>query len=320
MSQKTSKTSKRAVAKEWKRKRKQQQRLTKLMIAAFCAIAVLGIGYVAWDLWSRTYVMTFEGRRVNTDDMRFFAAVSPLFGGDPFDQLTRFLLIDQAASQHNIILSEEERAQVAENLGFFEMIGIELPSMSNERMIDLAGADILTDHLIDIYTADFVVDESDFDESFSWYLEFQRGQHVEMDLRYHLSNSTVSARVAQDDLYTYGPEGYDDILMRDMGEIRTTTLAELRQNQLVSFSDINDIASLELHEISGIVPMGDDGYAVFIPDSIDALTDDEIKVIFREQYEHQQRIMIFTEVLETWFEAADIQINERGIGAVLRSI
>ena len=318
----SSKISKRIAAKEWKRKRRQRQKIAKLSIAVAIAVVVLSVSYIAWDMWSRTYVMTFEGRRIPTDDLRFFASVSPLFGGgaNPRDhaleQLTQFLLIERAAQQHNITLTEEDRAQAAENLELFQMIGLELPIMSNERMVTLAGSEFVSNRLMDIYTADFVVDEDDFDDAFANYLMFNRGRHVEMDLRYHLSGSSQAARLAWDDLYEQGPEGYNEIILRDVGEIRTTTLAELRNNPEVDFMAINAISNLGLYELSQPVQIGPDQYAVFIVDSIDALTDDEIREIFREQYEWQQRAMIFSEIIEEWREAADIRVNERGVNAI----
>ena len=325
-------SSKRVAAREWKRKRKQQKQATKLAIAGVCVLAIAIIGYIGWDLWSRTYVMTFEGQRISTADMRDFMTAGAE-GVDPRAQalegLTQFLLINQAAHQNNIALTAEDWAGIEANITqmreMYEAFGMDMPDISDERMTELMSMEILSERLMDIYTADFEIDEADFEEALIQYLTFNRADHVDMNFRYHISDSMIAARIAQDDLFAVGPDGFDEIIIRDMAlvtgqdeadiEVPTITLAELRQVADISFTAVNDIISLEAGQLSDPIQLDENTYMVLIVDFVNIPADEEIEEIFLEQYTRQQRVMIFSDIVEGWREVADIRINQRGVNA-----
>ena len=325
--------SKRVLAKEWRRKRKKQRMMLRLSIIAFCIVAAVGVGYIAWDMWSRTYVMTFEGQRVPTDDLRFFVSMGALWGGggDPrnqaLDQLTQNLLIGQAAQRHNLTPTAEDLEMAEQNLDMFEMMmgmgGGTMPNMPRNRMLELMATDAISMQLLDIYTADFEVDEEDYFESLMTYLTFNRENYVDMDFRVHVSNSSTASRIAWDDLASVGPEGYNDIIMRDLqleseDDIPTTTLADLRNMQEVQLEPavFSRLMGLGIGELSDPIPIWEDEYLILIADSFTDASDEEIAEGFRERYEFSQRAEIFTAILDGWRAAADIQINQRGLNAV----
>ena len=324
-------SAKKAAAKEWKRKRKRQRIMVKIGVTAFCVLAVLGMGYIAWDMWSRTYVMTFEGQRINTTDMRFFTNFSAMLGAgqDPriqgLEQLTHFLLIDQAARRHNITVSEEDIEQIEQNLEFMQMIGLQIPDMPHDRVIELMSVDTFSEQLMDIYAADYTIDEEEYEFELFNFLAENRVNFVEMDFRVHISETMNEAMIAWDDFASVDPEEFDDIILRDMQiatgsdiselEVPTVTLEELRGNPDLSPGVVDYLTSLAVGEFSEPVQLDDDFFAIFIADSFFMPPDEEMAEIFREQYIRSQRIQIFSGVIEEWREEADIRVNQRGVNA-----
>lgn len=300
-------TSKRATAREWKRKKRQQRMIGRLCAAAAILVVILGIGYIGWDMWSRTFVMTFEGQRIATSDMQFFT----LFADGTMDpreqameQLTNFLLIEAAAHRNNIVLSDEEQSlaeeQAVEILELFEMFGLARPNVSDQRATEFIAMDFYSEQLMEIYTAGFTVDESAFDAALSEFLTFSRSDFIEMELRV---------------LDAFTQEEAAGFVYEDFEEGFPATLTEIRQNQVISQWDIEYLTTLPVGYISEPIQVDEETFFVFHVDSIEVPTDEEISDIFRESYEMHERWSMFSDVVDEWREATDIQINQRGVNA-----
>ena len=326
-------SKKRIEAKEWKRKKKQQKYVQRLVVAAICTAVLFGAGFIGWDMWSRTYVITFEGQRISTNDMRFFV----LFAdgtGDPrqqaFDNLVRYLLIDQAARHRNIALTAEEWAGVEESaqelMEMFEMFGMPVPNISNERVVELMSVDVLTDHLMELYTADLTIDEEEFEEALENFLINNRSDFMDMELRFlHVMNEDA-AQAAFSEFMMSDPEGYDDIILRftheDTGipvdelDVPVITLGELREDPSFEPWDIHYLTSLPVGAFSEPIQIHEHSFVIFVVDDIHQPTDEELSEVFRAEYELVQRHIAFSVIVGEWYEAADIRINQRGINAL----
>ena len=327
-------SSKRVAAREWKRKRKHQQRMTRLTIAAVCVLAILGIGYIGWDMWSRTYVMTFEGQRIGTAYMRYFSAFSNWMG-DPHEQaldnLTQFLLIEQAARRNNIVLTEEELEEAAEHREVvqehLDMMGISVSGISDARLRELSYWNVFTERLIDIYSADLVIDEDDFEESFQEFLTWNRTDFLEMNFKFHRSSDMDTSFAVWGefaDLET--DDEFDEIILRDLQletglnindlEVPTISLDEMRHDPDFAQA-IWHLTDLNVGEFSQPIPIGEDSFYIFIVESMEMTPEEEISEIYREEYIREQQVQIIVDLLEEWREAADIRINQRGVNAAL---
>jgi len=64
--------NKRAKAREWKKQKRRQRLIFRLSVVGICILAVLGIAYIGWDMWSRTYVMTFNGNQYQPGSYGYF--------------------------------------------------------------------------------------------------------------------------------------------------------------------------------------------------------------------------------------------------------
>ena len=309
-------SSKRAVAREWKRKRKQQQRITRLTIAAVCVLVIMGIGYIGWDMFSRTYVMRFEGQRIGTAYMRYFSAFNNWMG-DPHEQaldnLTQFLLIEQAALRNNVVLTEEELEDAAEHrelvLEHLEMMGVSLSGLSEDRIREFSYWNIYTERLMDIYAADIVIDEDDFEESFQQFLAWNRADFLEMDFKYHSFSNMDEAFAFWSELTLLEPDDFDT-------DAPTISLEEMRLDP--DFAQIMwNLTDLQVGEFSEPLPVGEDTFYIFIVESLEMTPEEEISELYREEYIREQQVEVILELIDEWREAADIRINQRGVNAAL---
>jgi len=318
-------SSKRVAAREWKRKRKQQQQVSKLIIAAICVVVLAGIGYIGWDMWSRTYVMTFENQRIGTAYMRYFSAFNNWMG-DPHEQaldnLTQFLLIEQAARRNNIVLTAEELEDAAEHQEavreHLEMMGISVSGLSNDRLRELSYWNVFTERLIDLYSADLVIDEDDFEEAFQAFLTWSRSDFMEMDFKYHhFSNMDDAFATWGEFLAVESADEIDEIILRDLHEIPTISLAEMRQDPTFAQVNFSSLTELGVGEFSEPIPVGEDEFFIFIVESAEMTPEEEIAEVYREEYIRDQQVQIIIDLLEQWEEAADIRINQKGVNASL---
>jgi len=323
--------NKRIAAREWKRKRNQQRLIFRLSVVAVCVVALLGVGYIAWDLWSRTYVMTFDGQRIGTGDMSFFA----MFADGTMDpraqaleQLTQSLLVDKVARHHNISLSASEVDELQEELGelrgMFEMFGMSMPNITNERMVELLSMELLSERLMEYYTANLAIDEAEFEASLAEFLMFGRGDFFDMEFRYFFSDNPAYVDAAHAELLAASPEQFDEIILRNF-EITTgieiedpeppvITLSQLRTDPSFDQMFLGYLSSLQLGEVSEPILIEND-FIIFIVDRIDDPSDEELTEIFRERHIMEQRWSFFIDVMDSWREATQIEINQRGVNA-----
>ena len=344
--------SKRALAKEWKRKKKQQQLIFKLSVIGFCILAIAGLFYIGWDVWSRSYVMTFNGERIRTAELRFFSAMvdwDDMFM-DPMEesleQLTQFLLLEHVAQHHGITLTDEERAEAEEHAqhmrDMFDMFGIPLADISDSRLADFMSVEMLADKLMDIYTGHFeIVDDAEFAENLAQFIEEFGDTFIEMEFRYHFSSEQAVSHSAWIEFNLAEPENIDEIILRDMRlamgidlaalgldddiefdldfdfdmEVPTIALSVLQEDPGIHDAIIEYLASLEVGDISEPIQISEDFFVIFIVDSVNKATDEEIAEVFRERYIWGNRVEMFNDVMESWREAVDIRINQRGLNA-----
>jgi len=332
----TTMSSKRAAAREWKRKRNQQKMVFRLSVAAVCLVILLGIGYLAFDSFNRSFVMTFEGRRIPTQEAQFFFMGGIM--GTPREQatvdLTMFLLLEEAAARHNVGLTTEERqdllAEVDGTRDFLNMFGVSLSRLSDARVAELMGMDILVERLAEIYAGDIEIDEEEFTSAFFSYSIFNRHEFVDMNLLIHESytmDDAVLAFAAMQEAAS--AEEINQIiinnvitrgLITDEEEIATIeapmlTIQQLGQEPNIDPNIIMELVSLAEGDIS--MPFEVEGFFyVFVVESVTEPPMDEVEAGFRAAYIQHERISAFEEIVIEWRDAADVRHNQRGIDSL----
>ncbi|MCL1988239.1 MAG: hypothetical protein FWG64_09760 [Firmicutes bacterium] len=332
-------SSKRIAAKEWKRQRKQQQLVFRASIVGVVILILLGIGYIGWDLWSRTYVMTFAGERISTDELRFFSILlmfqqenATEFIDIPttaLEQLTQTLLIHREAANNGLVLTDEQlnlAEETATNVAFMidNVDGINMPNISHERIVEIMSTDFLAEQLRDIYAADFVVDETEFNTVFADFLEANRGNFVEMEFKMYQFAYLDTAIDVWQRLADTDPVMFDTVfqgaVLAETGDsisevdIPTFSIMELRPvPELEPY--IAEFEAMAVGDFSSPITIDEQTYLIFVLDYLYEYSDEEIEYMFREEYDLSNRNRIFLEQLEEWRNTANIQINQRGVNA-----
>ncbi|MCL1998010.1 MAG: hypothetical protein FWG65_04500 [Turicibacter sp.] len=326
-------SKKRVAAREWKQKKKRQTLITKLSIVAVCVLLTVGAVYVGWDIWSRTYIMTFNGERISTNYLRFFNAIIGGFGGgieeDPMlgvNELVNFLVLRDAAERHNLELTEEDRESALSLLGMLTMFGTVLPNIPESSMIEMIAGESYAMQLTEIYTEDFVIDEEQFEEFSAQYIAEHWIDHMDMTFRVYESNTINWAIIGRSDLVAEGPEAFDDLILQNIYEftgipveeleVPTTTLLELREETGIAHADALQLGTLEVGDISQPIQVAEDSFLVLIVDEVSRETDEEIDEFARLVFSHQERTAIFSEILQGWWDDSDISFNERAFNFV----
>ncbi|MCL2015675.1 MAG: hypothetical protein FWG68_05450 [Defluviitaleaceae bacterium] len=332
-------SSKRIAAKEWKRKRKQQQLAFRAGLAGVILLIAGIVGFISWDLWSRTYVMTFAGERISTEELRFFNLLT-WFTQDPdalgwdittasLEQLTQSLIIHREAANHNLEITEEEfnlAAETALNVAFMieNTDGVSMPNISMDRVIEIMTTDFFADQLRDIYTADFVINEEEFAVTFSEFFEANRGMFVEMDFKMYQFTDIDTAMDVWQAFHDAEPEFFDTIYQ---GQILAGMVDGIADVEIPVFSILDlrpvpelepYIAELEAFEVGDFsmpIQIEFGTYLIFALDFFYEYSDEEIEEMFREEYTLSNRNILFSEQIEVWRETLNIQLNQRGINA-----
>jgi len=331
-------SSKRAVAREWKRKKNQQKLIFRLSVAAVCLLILLGIGYLAFDSFNRSFVMTFEGNRIPTAEAQFFHMGGIM--GTPREQaaadLSMFLLMEQAAARHNVGLTSEERQELMEEVqgtrDFLDMFDVSISRLSDTRVAELMGMDIIVNRLAEIYGANVEIDEEELVNALFNHSIFNRHEFIEMDLLIHesstmddalaafaamqeaenmeeineiiLENATLRAQVT----------GIDEVDIEDI-EVPRLTIQQLASDQSINPGIIMDLSNLFEGDISTPFEIGGFFY-VFVVESMTEPPTEEVEAEFRDSFIQAQRLAAFEEIALEWREAADIQINQRGLDSL----
>ena len=150
-----------------------------------------------------------------------------------------------------------------------------------------------------------------------------------MEFRFVSASTWDRAYEATLELSAAEPEDFNDIIIRHLVEnfgdvlvdfeeedfvAHTLTLEELREEGVARWI-LNDIALMEVGQVSEPVELDGHEFLVFIVDSKESIPVNLVREEFREQHILQQQYREFSALVMQWREAADIQFNERGINS-----
>jgi hypothetical protein len=318
-------STKRVKIREMKRKRKQQRTMLIIACVSAAVLAAVILGLVGLDSYSKSYIMTFEGKKINIADFRFcgiFAVSEETAKQDALDQLLYFLLIDKAARQNGLSLSDEEKADVLSEASYLKssygQYGIDLSFITDERMAELLGLNDLRHLLLDMYTADYIVDETDYQRRLADYIYNDRADYVDTQVKVIVSSSEEALADALLDLDMMDdPSDFDEVLIRYSEYYDEDSGIQLYPLKNLGFGDeINaSIMAMEVGGISGILELNSGLFGILQVDSITVPTNEEIGVKFRDIYVNEKKEARFTEIVMDWKETANYTINQRAYEA-----
>jgi hypothetical protein len=211
-------SNKRAVARELKLRKKKQQQITWIGIAAGVLVicAIFAFFYIRQD--GLTYAMTYEGERVPMADFQFGMLANSVTGSDMAtvktetqNLLLETLTLEHHAKQAGIVLTEEENANMlsfaAQLRSQYATLGYDFSFISDQRIAEIMYSDTYYAKLMEANTTDYVVDEADFAVSLADFKENQKAAYYDIGLKYIAFDTKVEADTA---LGTLTADNFDE--------------------------------------------------------------------------------------------------------------
>ena len=288
------------------------QTVKKVSIVCTAVILVLGLGLFAFLQLTKPdteYIMRFDRQKISVEDFKFVMVLN-LLNQTAYDKksaidgLTDFLILDKAAKDRKIELTDDEKNYVkssADSLkGYLESNNVSLPKISDERIEELVSVDMLYYKLLESVAEEkgFAVDETDLAAEFA---KFNASDKL---LKYIVTNTEEEAQSAREALgstlsvddaikhysIAYESNGTEPVLLSQLG------LDEDKQKAIMA---------LKASEFSDVISLGEI-YAVFI-----AVPEQEAKERFRSQYANGKKYQLFNTEYELWKSEAKVAINQK---------
>jgi hypothetical protein len=278
--------------------------------------------------------MLYEGRRVGVADLQLFMTLyASSDSEDPraeaLDSLLTFLVLESAARDLGLTLSEEDRQYAREDAEYirqsFADQGYRMPNVSTARLEEYMTLYSLMDMLSEHYTADVALDEAAFALEFADYLAYNKAEYIDMQLKYVYAISSVQAREAHEELLAAAPEDVDAIILKYMGinyddtdyaqdeyEVQYVPLADLAGSGMFEGEWLAAAAEMQVGDIMEPLDLGDSAWYVFVVDSVEIPTDAEVEEKLRGQLLSTQKTVVFLEKITELKNNADVRINEKG--------
>jgi hypothetical protein len=319
-------STKRAAAKEWKRKRKQRKQMAVAGVIAAAVLFALAFGLYGLNTFRDSYVMTFEGKRISNNDFLFNVINAAMRGSeDPkaegLNQLMEVLVLESRARAEGIFLTDEEKEEMLDWAGSIKsnylQNGVDLSFLTDERLAEIVSSDIYHERLLEIHTAGLVINEPDFNRAFADYKENNKIDFYDATFKYAFNESMEDLESAREE-WLEGTITFDELaaahcVMFDH-ESEEAATAMLWQFGL-SEEDNDRVLTLQPGEISQVMLI-DEYYIILHMETLSIPPDEELKADFREQFTAQRKREAFQDIVNGWKLEANYTINQRGYDAL----
>lgn len=317
-------STKRAKAREEKRRKKQQQQFFIIGGIVILLLIAAGFGLYGLDQYNKSYVMTFNGEKIATGDLRFCSLFAEVGENEDakekaLDQLLTYLVMEQAAKDNGLALTEEELEETrsyAESFKSYyqQYYNVDFSSIDNDRMLEMLGLDVLYDQLLEKYTADYTVNEADFSKALADYIKNEPADYTVVNLKYIYASDAATieeARQAIEDGMTFDDAviKYSEYYSEESGvetyEMKYMGLDDETMAQILTLSPGDITSTIDTNSMS----------AMFYVDSITVPEESEISATYRERYISEQKNARFTEIVDEWKKNANYTLNQKGYDA-----
>jgi len=299
-----------------------------IKVVAICVAAILVVGgglFAFWQLGqlSGSHIMTFEGKKISIEEFKLYLLMSTNSytpKEDAISGLTEFLVLEKAAKDMDIELTDEDKNEVKEYRDYIiDVYGIPLGKLNlgEERLIEILALDNIYYKLWDKVSEElnFTVDEAAFASELEMYRADSHG-YIDIDMKYVLTyelgdaetaRSALLSGMAADDAIREYSDAYDD----ETGDIDIIPFSQIG---VFDSEQAEHILSLGVSDISDVIDINGEFYLVFIIQSISIPTSEEIVEIeadFRLNYIDYQKYQLFMIEFESWKNEAKFTINDK---------
>ncbi|MCL1794353.1 MAG: hypothetical protein FWG34_10835 [Oscillospiraceae bacterium] len=300
------------IAKEKKEKFKSAKKISIVCVAVAVVILAGLFVFMQINKAGNDYIMKFDGKKISVEEFKFFMLLNVLNQTSyekqaAYDGLLNFLVLNKAAKEKNVVLSDEESDYVKSNAEYIktylEANNITIPDISDERLEEIIAASVsgaIYYKLLGIVALDagYAVDENDFGAKFDAYLASNKL------LKYIITQTEEDGEEAREALVSG--------LAADEAVKQYSTYYEMYGIETLNLSDLGfdeenykNVMALKELEFSEVIDLGG-VFAVFI-----AATYEETRNTFREQYIYDQQNQLFDSEYEFWKSEAKESMNEK---------
>ena len=312
---------------EIEKQKRTKRRIFSGIMVLVALLVLAGVGWLAWDLNNRRWIMTFGEERVSRDDLRFLTFgdhLTPETRDAAVDKLIEILVLLEEGNKRDIHPTDEEMEELLQMASWYrESVDNFTPGalnfISDERIAELQSAGIIHMRLMEIYGV-YEPDPEDYAEEFAEFLEFAPMWFEESQVRYIASLSWEEleeverlledgadfAELMQQFSAKYDPE-------RNTVEMWDEFFGEYE----LAHHDVDILLEMEVGDISPIL-FAADGWLYLVQLYSRELDEEEMEAAFWEDVARVGSETAFVEMFQGWIDAAreNIVINQRALNRI----
>jgi len=309
---------------EIERQKKRQRRSLMGIMFAIGLVIILAIAWVAWDAQSRRWILTFDGERIATGDMRFFMDTFTLFGMEDEakemarEELLNALTLMNRAEMHGVGLTAEERTQLEEEFADqVQWMGANYISVA--RVAELFGVGPLQQRLMEIYVPedDFTPDPVEFAAGLIEYIDNNAHGYSTYDVQYIVFNDPTEAATVFGMVNDYDFEELireHSIYYSEEWGITTMDVRQMIEDFWVGDEDAEILMGLQEGQ-SHMVQLDEYFVIVQMHDRSEA----DVTIMeenFRTNFATSRRAEIFSDYIQSWRDATEYTFNDRALDSL----
>jgi len=317
---------------EIERRKTRKRRMSQSIIALIFLALFAAIGWIAWDVQTRNWILRFEGTRIATSDLQFYSTIfsSPERSDDEnldsaLDQLLETLVILDQAERRGLGFTSAELNDLREDIPMIlQWNGIPENIVSDRRAAELLNSGILLERLLDIYVPDVPPTPEEFAEGLEAYIINNRNFYDDVQVKH----AVVPAEQVDAILETVGTPQFDEyvathaFLPNADPEILTVTALDLANNimgELADFMDYFIIVGME-HGDTEVLQLSD-GSSLIVhvysrtPGDREVMEANFTRTADNERLDEREES--FDPTFRSWVEDATsrVTINERAMNS-----
>ena len=305
---------------EIERNKKQKRRMSAGIGVAIVLVILAGIAWVAFDAHRRNWIMTFEGQRIPTNELRFMMEnqdwwVQPEEITDrAMADLIQRLTIMHHANRLGLGMTNEERDIILANTGSHNVL-------SDNRMAEFMSVSGMYERLLDYFVPEFTLDAVDYQDEIADYIEARRPFYEPSEVMYILNEDLGVLLSVQTSMFDDAGTEFADFVLQyceehiahEMESPNTLSIAELEG--VLDPMDMLMLMDLQPGEMSEIVAFHD-SFLLLYMHSRGEIADSEIQESFLSNMALQRRHSEFSEIFEELIEDAEVEINQRALDSL----
>jgi hypothetical protein len=315
---------------EIERQKKNRRRLSAVITTFVITLILLAIVWITWDVRNRGWLMTFEGQRIATADLRFLANIwqENISVPETRDAIINHLVQTQAilyhAEQAGLRMSDEEREMLRGFIDSNREAGAIPRAVSDERALELVGAMDFIVPLVFDHFVNYEPDPAEFEQEFAVYLEANREEYalrsteaqlILTDNRQALEEIRQLANAADEINFEEYARLHCVLYDHEQDTAFTAAITDIVEwFDLLIYSP--ELLRLEVGQVSSVIELAEDEYLLIYMKERPEIEDSAIEEMYRERIITERRAEIFQELLEEWVENADYTINQRAVDSL----